>query len=443
MPWSGPLRDVGQWLHDRPTAFLCLAGILLPNLLSLLALPFDIGVPPRTSAIFLYMSVALAARSLSFPFVAMSFAVALAYDAVSTVATLFNLAPTEMTAAIRFAGTVRLFDSPLYVGLAFGALIPAAGAVGLLAWRANARRANPWIFVAAVTATAAIDFTLHVSPHYHFGSMMGQGRPVQSAAETSAFGRLAGTGGRNAIVVVVESMGQLVDAEKRAWIAAPLMAPEVAARYQVTSGATEYFGSTTAGEMRELCGTRAGYAELDAAAAARCLPARLKRAGYETIALHGFSRNMFERRDWYPKIGFDRMVFGEDLKAAGIRMCGGPFRGACDADMEPVIRRTIDAAERPYLVYWLTLNTHVPVLPADVRGPLACADGAAGDSRNVCVMAALWREVFASVARLAVHAASKPTDILIVGDHAPPLWSASGRAMFEPGKVAWYRLSPR
>jgi hypothetical protein len=47
------------------------------------------------------------------------------------------------------------------------------------------------------------------------------------------------------------------------------------------------------------------------------------------------------------------------------------------------------------------------------------------------------------VARIARDPAVGPADILVVGDHAPPLWSKRGRAEFAPGQVAWYRLQPR
>ena len=58
-------------------------------------------------------------------------------------------------------------------------------------------------------------------------------------------------------------------------------------------------------------------------------------------------------------------------------------------------------------------------------------------------MAELWHDVFAAVARIARDPAVGPADILLVGDHAPPLWSKRGRAEFAPGQVAWYRLQPR
>jgi hypothetical protein len=62
---------------------------------------------------------------------------------------------------------------------------------------------------------------------------------------------------------------------------------------------------------------------------------------------------------------------------------------------------------------------------------------------RVCRMAELWHDVFAVVAKFARDPAVGPADILIVGYHAPPLWSKRGRAQFAPGQVAWYRLQPR
>jgi hypothetical protein len=32
---------------------------------------------------------------------------------------------------------------------------------------------------------------------------------------------------------------------------------------------------------------------------------------------------------------------------------------------------------------------------------------------------------------------------MLVGDHAPPLWSKAGRNLFTPGKVTWVRLTPK
>ena len=58
-------------------------------------------------------------------------------------------------------------------------------------------------------------------------------------------------------------------------------------------------------------------------------------------------------------------------------------------------------------------------------------------------MAELWHDVFRVVKKVALDPSVGPADILIVGDHAPPLWSKRGRAQFADGQVAWYRLKPR
>jgi hypothetical protein len=54
----------------------------------------------------------------------------------------------------------------------------------------------------------------------------------------------------------------------------------------------------------------------------------------------------------------------------------------------------------------------------------------------------LGHDVFSVGTKIARDPAVGPADILVVGDHAPPLWSRRGRAQFAPGQVAWYRLQP-
>ena len=80
----------------NPTVFLCVAGIILPNALSLVALAAGIGSPPRTGAIIAYATVALISRLVPRPVTVMLFLATAIYDAVATIALLFNLAPSEI-----------------------------------------------------------------------------------------------------------------------------------------------------------------------------------------------------------------------------------------------------------------------------------------------------------------------------------------------------------
>lgn len=97
--------------------------------------------------------------------------------------------------------------------------------------------------------------------------------------------------------------------------------------------------------------------------------------------------------------------------------------------------------ERPKLVYWLTLNSHIPYV-ATKDGPLDCeAPGTAAiDNRTVCELTELWAAVFDKVAKIAADPSLPATDILVVGDHHTPLWERAAKKRFTPGKVDWYLL---
>ncbi|MCG6206029.1 sulfatase-like hydrolase/transferase [Rhodopseudomonas sp. HC1] len=426
---------------------LIAGGLLIPNLLSLLTMSslVDIGLPPRTGAILLYACVAVLARRLPFPLTVALFFAVLALDAVSTLSLMFGMAPAEFVAAIEHAQRIQFFASPLYAVLIVTVAVTAVGALACLRSRRALAAANVPVFFALTLGIVALDYLGNISPHYHLGALMGGAQPVRSAAEISGFTASAETSGRNVVLVMVESLGYLRDPEARAQIAAPLDDQGLGGTYTVTAGHTNYFGSTTAGEMRELCGTPMFYRDYVAQDSGACLPGRLARRGYSTMALHGFAGRMFEREDWYPIVGFDRMLFRPDLIKATGHSCGGPFRGACDAELAPLITAAAPGPnDGPRFIYWLTLNSHVPVALGDAHTDFHCgADGGRFGDLEVCRMAELWRDVFDIVAGIARDPTMDRPEILLVGDHAPPLWSKRGRAQFEPGQVAWYRLQPQ
>lgn len=437
---------LGRLKISSPTAKLLLAGLILPNLLSLATFLsiIDIGLPPRTSAIAFYGVIAISARKIPFGLTVALYLGVLAFDLVWTISLMFGLAPTEFLMAMEHAQRVHLFSSSLYVGLTATICITTIVSLMLLRRREEMVRGNACGLFAGVIALVGVDLAANTSAHFNYNAMFGRDRPVSSAMEVSGFVEAAGSNGRNVIVVVVESLGYLIEPNARERIAAPLSDPRIVADYTVTSGQAEYFGSTTAGEMRELCRTRTPYNEFANQSGAQCLPAALRGKGYSTFAIHGFSSGMFERREWYPKVGFDQMMFGDELLQKLPRRCGNAFRSVCDADLPPLIAKEAAKAKGPRFIYWLTLNTHIPVAPGDATANFGCTTEQPEFSpSSVCRMIELWNDLFSAVGQLAVDPALGPSEILIVGDHAPPLWSKRGRGRFAPGQVAWYRLTPR
>jgi hypothetical protein len=277
-----------------------------------------------------------------------------------------------------------------------------------------------------------------------FGTAVAAGRGFESAAVVSGFDEAAsGAGRRNMLVVIVESMGAFHDPALQGLLAAPLDHPGIAARYEVSLGTAPYVGSTTAGEMRELCGTRASYTALLSGDVHDCLPARLAAQGYATLGFHAYTATMFDRRDWWPRLGLQETRFHEDLHPELVRRCGRVFIGACDADIPARLHAAVVASDRPVFLYWLTLNTHVPIRFGEGRPRLDCAQGGPHRNTEVCAMTEMWMDVMESVVALATDPGLPPFEILVVGDHAPPLWSRQGRGLFVPGEVSWFRLTPK
>lgn len=267
--------------------------------------------------------------------------------------------------------------------------------------------------------------------------------PAVSAVAASGF---AGAGareeGRALLLVIVEAMGEFREEEMREAIFAPLAAPEITARYTISRGTVPYKGSTTAAEMRELCGSTVKYRAIrdDEASGADCLPTKLRAGGYETIALHGMIAGFFEREDWWPKIGFGEQAFLEHLAPRANRLCGKVFPGICDEDM---VDLAVSRLEARRFVYLLTLNSHIPV-DREVARSLGCDSAPAPfGSERTCTLGRLWTNVMSRLARRLAAPGAAPADILIVGDHAPPLFLPADRDQFVPGLVPWVLLSQR
>lgn len=273
--------------------------------------------------------------------------------------------------------------------------------------------------------------------------------PVASATGTvPSLGPTAGLpAARHVVLVIVESFGLFADTASNARLMAPFLRADVQGRYRVTVGTVKSAGATTSAEFRELCGVRANFRNAIAASRVMCLPRRLRAAGFRTVAIHGFTSELFLRDQWYPAVGFERMLFRPDLAPSPARQCGTLLHGVCDVD---AARRVGDEplaapGDERRFVYWLTLNSHVPLDQAsaaessfDCRG-----DGSASQDEGVCLLMRVIYGVNDQLARLAVNTRLPPTLFVVVGDHEPSFLARRQRALFVPGGVPFVVLEPR
>jgi phosphoglycerol transferase MdoB-like AlkP superfamily enzyme len=251
------------------------------------------------------------------------------------------------------------------------------------------------------------------------------------------------------VLIVVESWGLSLDAHLAQALSAPYDDPSVARKYDVSYGAVPFGGSTVPGEGRELCHSTMGFNLLVASPESLhgCLPSLFHARNYDNFAIHGYSGSMFERKAWYPKIGFDRIWFRADLDRMGLPECDGAFPGTCDAAIAGWIGSSLLSVDtrKPRFIYWVTLNSHLPV-PAH---PNLTVDGVCStllplrDSVPMCSWFRLVRNVHHSVQQLVLIPSARPTVFVVVGDHAPPFADPKLRRIFSATDVPYVLLTPR
>ncbi len=252
----------------------------------------------------------------------------------------------------------------------------------------------------------------------------------------------------NVVLVLLESWGIEKDSSVRLALVQPYAHPDLLARYQVLQGKVPFYGSTVAGEARELCGNRIGLhiMNLSPQALQNCLPGRLAAQGYHSMALHGMDARMFNRSAWWSNIGFQEQWFRDRFLQQGLPNCIGAFTGICDASIAEWIghslgRKTPD----PEFVYWVTLNSHLPLpLPSSLPVPATCSvTPYLSQQPALCSWYQLVSNVHESVSQIAMGNLARPTVFVIVGDHAPPFANPALRSQFSSTDVPYVILMPR
>ncbi len=252
----------------------------------------------------------------------------------------------------------------------------------------------------------------------------------------------------NIVLVLLESWGLANNTDLANEIVQPYAQPELLARYKVLQGTVPFYGPTMGGEGRELCGSRIGFKLMTATAKSLkfCMPDKLLAEGYNTIGVHGLDGHVFKREDWWTRIGFKKVVFRDEFSKMGLPECPGAFPGICDAAIAQWMTKTLETSDaKPDFLYWMTLNSHLPVpVPAALASGAPCSIAPILKERPaVCSWYQLVANVHRSVAQMAESNLARPTVFIIVGDHTPPFADTLSRNAFSATHVPYVILLPR
>lgn len=427
-------RKFANWL----VVWVILANIMFAGM-------WLVGSPPRSAEIIVAGAIGLLVRDASIWIRTSAFLTVVCYSALSFVAGLFNLQITSLLYSIRFFLEIDPSQSLAYiVGAALLLVI-----CSLAIWRM--RRSQGFVDLRLVLLAIAITLSFSLGDRMMGENMRGHymraaaaDTPFVSATARSGFAAGTDVPKRHLMLIMVESLGSpLGNAEMDRLLFARFNTQSVTEKFDLSVGETTYYNSTTAGEIRELCGRWGDYHEVMDSADTGCLPARLAEAGYGTRAYHSFSGSFFDRTIWYPNIGFQQSSFSEQLAERRARPCGGVFPGVCDRDVPALLAKDLKAAQGPQFVYWLTVNSHLPVPPGmnlEVDRCETVSPKLAKDYPMICRQFALWDQLDSAIITEIAAADFPATDILIVGDHMPPYFDHHHRSQFAPDRVPWLLL---
>ncbi|AWW74144.1 hypothetical protein CD351_06845 [Erythrobacter sp. KY5] len=412
------------------------------------ALMYLVGSPPRFFEIMIFGAVGLVVRKRSYIVQLAAFLALMAFSLLSFIAGLFNLGMASLTHSIMFFAELDVSQSYEYVAgsIFIGGLI----VIAMLALRRPTSFEDQRMTLLAAGATlslALVDLYMGYGMRGHYNRVAAAGAPFESAIENSKIVPASGAIERNLLVIMVESMGVPVGNEEMDTLLFRQFAnPNVQSRFEVSKGTTTYYSSTTSGEIRELCGRWGEYHDLRETTDSGCLPARLAAQGVQTTAYHSFDGKFFDRNLWYPNIGFEDAHFRESLAEGGAERCGGVFPGVCDRDVPAQIAARLKETAEPQFVYWLSVNSHLPVpleSNLDVENCERISPQLARDYPMICRQFAIWDAMDEALVKEILASDFPPTDILIVGDHMPPYFDRHNRQQFAPDRVPWLMLKWR
>lgn len=198
---------------------------------------------------------------------------------------------------------------------------------------------------------------------------------------------------------------------------------------------SHYVAPTVHAELRELCKVQANNLNLKNLENGfeNCLAHQFKLNGYETTAMHGALGLMYDRKYWYPRAGFDQLIFQETKKWQ--TRCYS-FPGICDEELSHEISKQF-LRPKPQFFYWLTLNSHAIYDSRDIKiDRFNCTKFNIKPNSESCRNLKLQAQFFHNLAKVLNEPQMRGVDIVIVGDHTPAILDQSEKAkVFDSNNV--------
>lgn len=248
------------------------------------------------------------------------------------------------------------------------------------------------------------------------------------------------------VLILVEAWGLLNNPELQHEVLQPLYKLNASHTYEIKEGHTPYKYLTQAGEFREITGYLFhSYQVHSDWVKQNSLLIKKQQLGFHVIGLHGYSGQFYKRREkLWPALGVQETWFAEDFRKSSMPLCGNSFfHGICDTAINTWMFNNMNLQpERKEFYYWVTLNTHLPVVEIHDEGYRNFAGKwkEQGITENILQIAYQHRLLFKDLADKLGKAGSPKVHMLLVGDHAPPFIDPADRKMYDAQLVPYVEL---
>lgn len=250
----------------------------------------------------------------------------------------------------------------------------------------------------------------------------------------------------NQMLIIVESFGMIDDSIKRIKFQKSISTVFRSENWNTFWGKTEFTGSTTRGELRELLNCMGDYRyfiDRKHSNKVKSIFNIKKRQGYTINAIHSYKANMFERSIWWKNIGADATYFLEDVQLAfnykNKLNYDSPFVSLNDEEaLDFILNKTKNTGK--HFNYLLTENSHLP-FKGNLKKPFISNIFDIDDEINLSDQAKNQSKRISSFLEyVASHLErSGLQKIIIVGDHMPPFAGKKDR-LFYSNKFVPYCL---
>lgn len=238
---------------------------------------------------------------------------------------------------------------------------------------------------------------------------------------------------KNVLLIVAESLGYPRDVSVLNELLKPLKLNKQLYFNKISKAS--YFYATVDAELRELCKAQSINFNLkdNFDGFSSCLPHWFKDKFYETTAMHGALGLMYDRKHWYPRAGFDQVIFQES-KSWHTRCYS--FPGVCDRELIKEIPKKFTQS-KPQFFYWLTLNSHAVYDSRDIYIDIFdCKKFNIESNSESCRNLKLQAQFLYLLADLTKNPKMQNTEVIVVGDHSPAIINLTEKArVFEGNNV--------